>query len=426
MGLRTIPLVLLAAALPMADCDGSPGARDAETDVAPDVADASGDAPPDEAEADEAGEEAPDGAPTPCARAGEARVTTVGFLSTGRYAPAAVRLRDGRVLVAGGYDFAAGIRRSAELFDPAAGTLTPTGDLRQARNFPAALPAPDGTALLFGGFHPSFGSDAKVEIYDPAAGTFRFAGNSMSVGREAHTATWLDDGRVLIAGGLQAIGMTFHASAELYDPATESFAPTAAPLNTARAFHAAARLSSGEVLLVGGDSGRGELATAERYVPADGWFWNTSGGLAHPAKAPAAAPLPDGRVLVAGGANALDGTLADAAVYDPATDRFVPTAPMAVRRMAHTLTPLEDGRVLAVGGWSDSSSPSASTGALEVYDPAAGTWTLLPVRLARPRHDHVAVRLPDCRVVVVGGQQVDGSGVPVAPVEVEVIVVPGG
>jgi N-acetylneuraminic acid mutarotase len=95
---------------------------------------------------------------------------------------------------------------------------------------------------------------------------------------------------------------------------------------------------------------------------------------------------------------------------------------MAVRRMAHTLTPLDDGRVLAAGGWSDSSSPSASTGTLEVYDPAAGTWTMLPVQLARPRHDHAAVRLSDCRVIVVGGQQVEGSGAPDAPAEGELVV----
>lgn len=91
---------------------------------------------------------------------------------------------------------------------------------------------------------------------------------------------------------------------------------------------------------------------------------------------------------------------------------------------APTATLIPDGRVLAVGGWSDSSTPSASTDVLELYDPAADRWTTLPVRLARPRHDHAAVRLPDCRVAVVGGQQVEGSGAPVAPREVELIVVP--
>jgi hypothetical protein len=92
--------------------------------------------------------------------------------------------------------------------------------------------------------------------------------------------------------------------------------------------------------------------------------------------------------------------------------------------MAHTLTMLSDGRVLAVGGWSDSTSPQASAASLEVYDPRTGTWELLPVRLARPRHDHVALLLPDCRVLIAGGQQVT-NGVPaVAPREVEVLTIP--
>ncbi|MDI7268078.1 MAG: hypothetical protein QME96_08795, partial [Myxococcota bacterium] len=89
----------------------------------------------------------------------------------------------------------------------------------------------------------------------------------------------------------------------------------------------------------------------------------------------------------------------------------------------HTITALTDGRALAAGGWSDSSSPSASTDVLEVYDPAAGSWRTLPIRLARARHDHVAVSLGDCRVLIAGGRQVIG-GAPVAPREVEMIVIP--
>ncbi|MBI5501239.1 MAG: hypothetical protein HY907_13415 [Deltaproteobacteria bacterium] len=363
--------------------------------------------------------------PTPCERAAEATVETVAMLAAGRYSPAAALLHDGRALIAGGYDFERGAQRSAEIFDGAAGTLLATGSLRQARNFPATVVGPGGEVLVFGGFHPSYGSDNKVEIYDPLAGSFRFAGNAMSVGREAHTATLLPDGRVLVAGGLQALGFEFHSSAEVYDPVTESFAATEAPLNAPRAFHAAALLASGEaVLLVGGDSGRGELGSAERYVLADGGFWNVPVPLAHAGKALAVAVLPDGAVLVAGGANATDGTLADAEVYEEAGDRFVPVPPMALRRMAHTLTVLADGRVLATGGWSDTEVPSASTGTLEVYDPESGAWTTLPVRLARPRHDHAAVLLPDCRVLVAGGQSVLPGAAPAAPLELEVVTVP--
>jgi hypothetical protein len=68
----------------------------------------------------------------------------------------------------------------------------------------------DGTVLVAGGPGPG----ASAEIYDPATGTFSPTG-SMATGRIYHTATGLADGTVLVAGGYGAL-----ASAEIYDPAT--------------------------------------------------------------------------------------------------------------------------------------------------------------------------------------------------------------
>ena len=427
--LRLLAGIVVALALP--GCGGSTSSGDAADDAGPDGLEGGDDAVVGEGEADEVGDvvddvaDAPDdGTPDPCAAGGAATVETVAPLSVGRYAPAAAVLGDGRALIAGGYDFARGIQRTAELLDPSTGTIVPTGSLRQARNFPAVTDGPGGTVLVFGGFHTSLGSDDKVEVFDPLAGTFDFAGNAMVSGREAHTATRIPDGRVLVAGGLQAVGFEFHDTAELFDPVAETFTSTA-PMNARRAFHSAVLLAAGDaVLLVGGDSGRGELSTAERYVIAADEFWTVPTPLPHAAKAVAAALLLDGRVLVAGGANATDGTLADASLYDPEADRFAPIAPMATRRMAHTLTRLDDGRVLAVGGWSDSETPSASTGVLEVFDPDSGSWEVLPVELARPRHDHAALLVGGCRVLVVGGQSVLSGAGPVAPVDVEQVTIP--
>jgi hypothetical protein len=395
-------MLLLATALAGCGDDAVPdgGGPDAGTDAAPEDAGIP---------------------PSPCDEATEARIETVAMLEAGRYSPAAALLEDGRVLVAGGYDFTRGIQAGAELFDPATGTLEPTGMLGSARNFPATVAMPDGSVLVVGGFHPSFGSLRTVERY--RAGAFEYLDAMMDEGREAHTATLLDDGTVLVAGGLQAIGFVFHRSAEVLDPAG-ALTPTAGPMTVPRAFHAAVRLASGEVLVVGGDSGMGELATAERYVPSSRTFVLTAGPRARRGKAVAAVLLADGRVLVTGGASAEDGTLADADVYDGATDRFEPVEPMSTRRMAHALVTLGDGRVLASGGWSDSSPSPAAARSLEVFDPSTGTWETLPVELAEPRLDHVAILLPDCRVLIAGGQRAAEGEPPRAPTAVELVTIP--
>jgi N-acetylneuraminic acid mutarotase len=85
-----------------------------------------------------------------------------------------------------------------------------------------------------------------------------------------HTATLLQDGKVLIAGGMRR-NQDFYSSAELYDPATRKFQATGA-MTVARVGHAAVLLHSGKVLVVGGWVGRGCTDSAELYDPATGKF----------------------------------------------------------------------------------------------------------------------------------------------------------
>jgi hypothetical protein len=75
----------------------------------------------------------------------------------------------------------------------------------------------DGRVLIAGGFGDDVTAPplASAELYDPATGTFSPTG-SMATGRQFHTATLLADGRVLVAGG--ADGSKDIASAELYQP----------------------------------------------------------------------------------------------------------------------------------------------------------------------------------------------------------------
>src|SRR5713226_2283485 len=155
-----------------------------------------------------------------------------GSLHQGRGDAAAVRLKNGKVIVIGGVSSGA-VLTSTELFDPASGAFTFTGSTSTSHQFAPAILLNNGKVLVAG----CTVSPPTAELYDPAAGTFAPTTGAMVVNNCQYASAPLPDGRVLLAGGTSASTSGASASAQIYDPSTDSFSPTGS-LNVARFFAA--------------------------------------------------------------------------------------------------------------------------------------------------------------------------------------------
>jgi Galactose oxidase, central domain/Kelch motif len=324
-----------------------------------------------------------------------------GAMTTPRQGATATLLPDGRVLIAGGTPDGTGTStlRSAELYDPAQGTFSPTGSMTVARVDATAVLLPDGRVLVAGGEVLTDAATAKMssaELYDPRTGTFSATG-SMTAARQSCSLTLLADGRVLVAGGWDEHARMDLASAELYDPNTGTFTATGS-MHVGRSAMAAALLPGGSVLVAGGaitiDANTGsDTASAELYDPRTGAF-TTTGDMPTALASRSATLLINGRILVSGGRGVpdfLDGS-PSADVYDPMNGTFTPTGSMARPRVRPTAIGLVDGKVLVAGG----------PGPAELYDPIQGVFTPSG-SMVQPRDGGTATILADGQVLIAGG-----------------------
>lgn len=289
-------------------------------------------------------------------------------MSTARLGAAAVRLSDGRVLVAGGENTSQIAVNSAEIYNPATGQWTLTSPMHYARENPTATLLKNGNVLIVGGYSVDGNCCAlsSAEIFDPKTGTFSTTG-FMAVARRNHTATLLQDGRVLVAGGYNGLNGDSTGSGnvnapELYNRATGTFDSTGA-MSSARRYPTATMLLNGKVLIVGGgDSNNTALSSAETYKSQTSTFTLT-GPMLTPRARHTATRLLNGKVLIAGGYGNGGSTIASAELYDPVSGSFSATGSMAVARYRHTETRLLNGDVLIAGG----SDGTTAVGSAEIY-----------------------------------------------------------
>jgi hypothetical protein len=302
---------------------------------------------------------------------------------------AAAKLPDGRVLIAGGEGYQ-GVLTLAELFDPTTNTYTTVAPLHRPRDQATATTLLNGKVLVVGGTAQNVQAVplASAELYDPATNTWTYTG-PMAQARFGQQAALLQDGRVLIMGGTPDAQNQLQ-ECEIFDPKTNRFTVTGS-MAVGRRYSNAVTLLTGNVLEAGDDAG------AEVYNVSTGTWSATQAQVASIFAMPLAL-LPDGTVLAA--PSVVPNYRGAGQTYDPATNAWTATGPSLGRYYAGVAT-LKDGSVLIAGGCTYSCSQQSVATAVR-YIPSKRLFVNV-ASMNEGRENQEAVMLNDGRVLMQNG-----------------------
>jgi len=261
---------------------------------------------------------------------------------------------------------------TTDLYSSTSFRFFPGPPMSEKRDFHDAVTLEDGRVLVTGGlsYSPTGANFSDTaEIYDPVSRTWRFTAGRPIRRRGGHELTLLPDGRVLISGG-EPSG-TASGSIEFFDPVSETFRSGANNSGSGRQNHALAQITGqGNLLFADGGS-----ALVEFFNPLTEQFQGAGVGSVPVRTYSTASPLPDGKVLIVGG---FDRTNPRDTLALRSIDLYVPglgdvgrvvnvNVQLALPRAGHSAHAISGGRIIFVGGVGTSSPVSLSS--IEVFTP---------------------------------------------------------
>lgn len=318
---------------------------------------------------------------------GEGKFVRTGDMVVPRFAHSAVLLKDGRVLITGGYYvFKTHLKKeyskSAEIYDPKTGKFTRTSDMIFPREYHSSILLNDGRVLILGG------GRAEAEIYNPNTGKFSITGKmpiifldeignkaslirlkngdviivdsifkdnvtwiikysvnkgvfnlikKTKLGHDPQKAILLQNGNILIVGGYTLL------QAEIYNPNTNESKLTNNENDIVGDFLATPIDKNKKVLLIKNyeNNVNTKLFNIENNTFQDSRhsaYWSSCKGIC------TATLLQNGKVLILG----INKTKQK--LYDPIRDKFINTKRVKLNDFDHTATLLQNGNVLITGG----------------------------------------------------------------------------
>lgn len=322
----------------------------------------------------------------------------VGKMSIPRYGHTAILLDDGNVLIIDkitrkiiNYK---GVT-SAELYNPETKKFTPVGNMNECRDDYSATKLNNGKILIAGGRNLK-----STELYNPETKKFE-KGPDMNARRENHTATLLKDGRVLIAGGQGGL-----CKSEIYDPIKNKF-EIAPKMNIPRFLHSAVLLKDNRILILGGigysDKKFYVLSSAEIYDPETNRF-KLAGNMNIARINPNIYLLKSGNVLISGGTGNGHGKnifLREIEMYNPKIGKFKIMTKRQSIPDVRTEALLEDDKILYTGGCTGVGLSLKCYRTSEIYDPVINKF-IAEKNMHYPRDAHIATLLKDGNVLITG------------------------
>jgi hypothetical protein len=322
------------------------------------------------------------------------------------------------------------------------GTLANGANMQQARyNFGAVKLASDN--VFYAGGNTGSGNTSTGEIYNVSANTTDWTRDTslvqttMSVPRNEVPAVLLLDGRVALLSGQNA--GVYQPTADIFDPTTGLYSTSTTPnMQVGRIGHAAVLLNDGRVLVVGGIAGPGGSNTTvpelEIYDPSTNNFstYNVGGSITPDIArdGPNAVVLNPGggsptNVLVTGGRKATSGfdfntaQVSNTAHIITVPNGGAPTIGAAITmqsaRIGHAAVRLATGDVLLFGGVTAENpveTALGTTASVEKFNSGSQTFSAMTSALTS-RHSMTASLtsvLGTPKVLIAGGQEVFGPG----------------
>lgn len=301
-----------------------------------------------------------------------------------------------KVLVTGGETDS--LLNSAEIYDLNSDTWSNTTPMLKGRAAHHLITLNNGEVIAIGGFLLK-----SCELFNPASNSWRYIDSLETLKYFWDTATLLNDGRILVAGGYYFDRSTLqnihYKMSEIFDPITETWS-FADSLEEGRSGHTATLLNDGRVLVTGGQGNVSDLNSCEIFDPIT-IQWSSISNLLHSRSFHSTVLLSDGRVFVSGGVTP-DSTLGTryCEIYDPVTDSWSEAGEMTVPRTSHKTLLLLDSNVLITGG-------TFEPEVWEIYYPKTLSvlyFDTLPVVVFEPELE----MLPDGRIISMGGYTFDG------------------